>query len=120
MLEHKASGDPILSRSNSFIKKREMKKMSKDEKDGVSPALLPLGNIGSLISGHAPNGVMVAGAKRKTSEGSNLFDPKDIKNLAQDLNNLCAKEYTRRLSGTHAIRDVTDIHDKDDSAKNPA
>jgi len=38
-------------------------------------------------------------SKRKTSEGQGLLDVKGIKILANDLNNLCSKEYTRRLSG---------------------
>jgi len=39
-------------------------------------------------------------SKQKSyNNGSNLLDHKDIQTLANDLNNLVTKEYTRRLSG---------------------
>lgn len=61
------------------------------EQPGVSPQLLPIGNIGSLINGSNPNGIMLGGAansKRKLTEhdplkGSNI--PTDLAGLADDL-----------------------------------
>jgi len=43
--------------------------------------------------------IMGGMAKRKVSDTQGLLDVKGIKNLAKDLNNLCATEYSRRLSG---------------------
>jgi hypothetical protein len=38
---------------------------------GVSPQLLPLGNIGSLISGQNPGGVILGGAAKKKIPNDN-------------------------------------------------
>jgi hypothetical protein len=37
--------------------------------------------------------------KKQAADGSMNMADKDLAELANDLNNLCAKEYTRRLSG---------------------
>jgi hypothetical protein len=59
---------------------------------------MPLGNLNNLIG--QSSGLQIGARQRKlTSENTNLLDPKDLKNLAIDLNSLCTKEYTRRLSG---------------------
>lgn len=70
--------------------------------------MLPIGNIGSLISGSNPGGLVMGSGQQKnamkkqpTDCSVNLAD-KDLAELANDLNTLCAKEYTRRMSGNHA------------------
>jgi hypothetical protein len=54
--------------------------------------------------------IMGGMSKRKVSEAQGLLDVKGIKTLAKDLNNLCATEYSRRLSGhigiTHKEHDT--------------
>lgn len=77
---------------------------------GVSPQLPPmtnLGNIGSLISGSHPGGVIMGNSskRRLTADGPSLIGngggerttmaPNDLAGIAGDL----YKEYTRRLSG---------------------
>jgi len=104
-------------------KKRDQKLSSKvieNQSKDVSPSLHALGNIGSLISGQAQGGVAM---KRKTSEGQSLLDNIDLKNLANNVKNLCAKEYTRRLSGHLGIREQLQDEEKqsqgnDDIANN--
>lgn len=51
-------------------------------------------------------------SKQKSyNNGSNLLDHKDIQTLANDLNNLVTKEYTRRLSGHQNTKDTPKDHD---------
>lgn len=81
---------------------------------GVSPQLPPLtnlGNIGSLISGSHPGGVIMGNSskRRLTADGPSLVGnggaerttmaPNDLAGIAGDL----YKEYTRRLSGHNQL-----------------
>ena len=87
------------------------------ESKDVSPKIVPFANTNSLVSGQAPGGVIMGSSKRKlTADGHE--QKVDIKNLAQDLNNLCAKEYNRRLSG-NAFKDVLEQHETEASKKTP-
>ena len=45
--------------------------------------------------------------KKQATDGSINMADKDLAELANDLNNLCAKEYTRRLSG-HQVQQQED------------
>ena len=67
--------------------------------------MLPIGTIGNLISGSNPGGLIMGSGnaensnKQKTADSAVNMGDKDLSELANNLNSLCAKEYTRRLSG---------------------
>ena len=104
--------------TNNTARKRDQKTMRKYEgtkmgegigmnpfKDsGVSPSLLPLGNIGSLISGQNPGGVIVGGnSKQRKLTSDQSLSP--WAGIADSLVKECTKEITRRLSGQNQNED---------------
>lgn len=109
-----SSGNPnqIKAQGPTQMKKRESKNATKifqsfENKEASSNRIVPLAQMNSLISGQAPGGLVMGGTKMRkmTNEGAGSLgdgtpapSKVDLKNLAQDLSGLCAKEYTRRIS----------------------
>lgn len=93
-----------------MIRKREAKnqaKVSPMEAKDSNQKLQTLGNIGQLISGQAPNGMLVKGTTRKES----MDNQNRLKHLGQDLKNVCAMEVNRRISGCFKRQDSHEILD---------
>lgn len=95
--------------------------LSTENRDSLnSNKIVPLAHVNSIISGQAPGGFVMGTNKirRLTNEGSNLLgdyqapaNKLDIKNLAQDLGGLCAKEYNRRISD-NKFKEIFQDNDK--------